>query len=271
MDVSKPSSLIDFLQKIGAKPLKTLSQNFLVDKNVLNKIISVSEIKKDDLVLEIGPGPGSLTNELLAKEAKVIAIEMDKTFANHLKQLPIEVYEDDFLKFPLTELFEKKGKKIKVIANLPYHIASPILYKLIQNQSYISSMTLMVQLEMGKRVLSPLGTKNYSALNVLIDFYYEAKLLFEVSKNSFLPMPNVKSVILGLKAKQEKKIDHKSFQSFVKNCFLQRRKKLFSTLKKSYSIEKLSLAFSSQNLNEDLRAEKLSTNDFYTLFTLLES
>jgi len=269
MNVTTPSTLIDFLKNVGAKPLKALSQNFLIDKNIIKKIIAAADIQKNDVVLEIGPGPGALTYEILAKNAEIIAIERDQTFAKNLKTLPIEVYEEDFLKFPLKEHLEKKDKKIKVVANLPYHIATPIIFKLLECHHLISSMTLMVQLEMGKRILSLPNSKNYGALNVLIDFYFEAKILFDISKNSFLPMPHVTSAILGFISKNKENIDHGNFQAFVKNCFFQRRKKLSSSLKKDYTNEKIKNAYSKLNLNQDIRAENLKSLDFFNLFQLL--
>ncbi len=262
---STPSTLISFLKNVGAKPLKRLSQNFLVDKNVIKKIITAADVRENDIILEIGPGPGALTHALLEKKAKVIAIEKDKTFADILKKLPLKVYEEDFLKLPFIET----DKKIKVVANLPYNIATPILFKLIQNQDKISSMTLMFQLEMASRILSPPNSKNYGAINALIDFYFDAKLLFEISKNSFLPVPHITSAIVGFVSKDIGKMDHEAFQAFIKNSFLQRRKKLFSILKNYYKPSKIEEAFSDLKINKDIRAENLKSLDFLGLFQKL--
>ena len=272
MKIDKPSSLYEFLKKTNTKPIKRLSQNFLIDKNIIKKIVDAADIKPNDLVLEIGPGPGALTHEILSKKAKIIAVEKDKTFAKSLNK-NIEVYEDDFLTFPLKEIFQKKNKKAKVIANLPYHIASPIIAKLLHHHDLFSDMTLMVQYEMAQRLISDKNSKNYGSFTIFVNFYSTVKFLFEISPNSFLPRPKVKSAIIQLKInkKPSSDIDKKKFHLFVQSSFGQRRKKLTTSLKKSYDIEKVKNAFLDLNIDINSRPENLSMKEFYHLFKKLEN
>ena len=271
--VDSPSSLLPFLKEIGAKPLKSLSQNFLIDKNIIKKIVASANVSKDDVILEIGPGPGALTNAIASDCQNIIAVEKDKAFAKHLsKDTRITVYEDDFLKFPLREVLSKYNKKAKVIANLPYSIASPIIAKLLQHHDLFSEITIMVQYEMAKRLTSENNSKNYSAFTVFINFYSDIKFLFEISPNCFFPKPKVKSAIIQLKIKTPPTdIDTSKFHLFVQKAFQKRRKKIANCLKEfclseNISSEQMENVLSKLGIKPNARPENLSCNDFYILY-----
>lgn len=271
------SSLLTVLDKIGARPLKSLSQNFLIDKNIIQKIVAKANICPDDLILEIGPGPGALTKQIANTSKNIIAIEKDRTFANYLaKEYPhITVYEYDFLKFPLRETLSSKNKKAKVIANLPYSITSPIIAKLLYNYDLFSEITIMVQYEMAKRLASSHNSKNYSAFTVFTNFYSDLEFLFEISPNCFFPRPKVKSAIIKLTLKNPPiDLDRDKFHLFVQKCFQQRRKKIMTPLKNycietNIALEKLERALKESKINSDARPENLSCQHFCELFLSL--
>lgn len=271
--VDKITSLLSFLRDIEAGPCKRLSQNFLVDKNIIHKIVESAHIQPDDLILEIGPGPGALTNEILKTSKNVIAVEKDRKFASYLRDnTAVTIYEDDFLKFPLREILTPYKHKAKVIANLPYHISSPIIAKLLENYDLFSELTLMVQYEMAKRLISKKDCKNYSAFTIFINFYSEIKMEFEISPNCFFPKPKVKSAIIRLKIKEPPRdIDKAKFHLFVQKAFQQRRKKLATSLKNMLKSENknfidLNLIFKDLEIDRNARPENLNWEDFYLLF-----
>lgn len=272
--VDSPSALLEFLNEVKAKPLKCLSQNFLIDKNIIKKIVDAASLQPDDLILEIGPGPGALT-EMMAKIAKkIIAVEKDKIFANQLllKMANVFVYEADFLKFPFEKLLVDEKKKAKVVANLPYHIASPIIAKLLQKSELFSEMTFMIQYEMAKRLISKPNSKDYGAFTLFTNFYSTPKLLFEISPNSFFPRPKVKSAIIQLKIKETPSdIDKNDFHQFVQKNFQHRRKKLSTNLKniletKNFSKSFIEEIFSEISINPDARPESLSLEEFIRFY-----
>jgi 16S rRNA (adenine1518-N6/adenine1519-N6)-dimethyltransferase len=270
--VDKISSLLTFLDEIGAAPSKKLSQNFLIDKNIIKKIVEKAHVKEDDLILEIGPGPGALTREILKKCPNVIAVEKDKKFADYLSrnEKNVTIFQEDFLKFPLREILSKKETKAKVIANLPYHIASPIIAKLLENYDLFSEITIMIQYEMAKRLISHKDCKNYSAFTIFINFYSEPTFLFEISPNCFFPRPNVKSAIIQLKIKEPPKdIERDKFHIFVQKTFQQRRKKL-TTILKNMSLPNLNLQIEEilkeLKINPNARPENLTLEEFCCLY-----
>jgi len=273
------SSLFPFLKEIGAKPLKSLSQNFLIDKNIIKKIVASANISQDDLILEIGPGPGALTKEIASQCTNIIAIEKDRAFAKYLSENEprITLFEDDFLKFPLREVLSKKNKKAKVIANLPYSIASPIIARLLEHFDLFSEITIMVQYEMAKRLTSASNTKNFSAFTIFTNFYADVKYLFEISPNCFFPRPKVKSAIIQLTIKNPPSdIDKNQFHLFVQTSFQKRRKKITNSLKtyctlNNISHEQIELSLKKLNISSNARPENLSCNDFYLLYKSLTS
>jgi 16S rRNA (adenine1518-N6/adenine1519-N6)-dimethyltransferase len=251
------SELIPFLKSIEAAPRKALSQNFLIDPNIGQKIIDLAQVKEGDTVLEIGPGPGALTTLLLKTGAKVIAVEMDRAFAKSLSRLQngkLSIFETDFLKFPMHYL----PPNFKVVANLPYHITTPILEKLFA--APFSSLTVMVQKELATRCHAKAGTKDFSSLSLYVQFHSKIHGSFNVSSQSFYPKPKVDSTVIRLD-----KIPTCATNPFplIHQGFQKRRKMLSSSLKRPK--EKIKEALSSLGIRIDARAEMLTLEEWILL------
>lgn len=256
---------------------KSLSQNFLIDENIQKKIVH-SASPTGHIVLEIGPGAGMLTDALVPISKFVIAIEKDSHFAGFLKQKfssGVEIIEQDFLKISLEEELEKlslKESKIKVIANIPYQITTPILAKLFTNLQQLDSITLMVQEEVAQRMISKPNTKSYGRLSIFCQFYTYPKYLFSVSRNCFYPRPKVQSAVIELKPRQELLLEKKLeelFFSIVKRAFLYRRKTLVHIFKKIYPSTDIINVLASIGKDSRARGEQLSINDFIQITKFL--
>ena len=276
MSLYRPSSLLSFLEENRLRPKKALSQNFLIDQNILNKMIAAAEVSAEDLVIEIGPGPGVLTEALLATGAKVLAVEMDRKFAAALLRLQtvdqqLEVIEEDFLQFPLEDYLKKSPRRIKVVANVPYHITTPILAKLAPLHHFISTVTLMVQKEYAQRMVSQKETPEYSSLSLFLNFYAMVRYCFTVPATCFLPRPKVQSAVVQLLLKQPPPIDPVPFFKMTRSAFQQRRKMVRSSLKELYPPEKIALALKTVQIREDARPEQLSLEEFMQFFASLIS
>jgi 16S rRNA (adenine1518-N6/adenine1519-N6)-dimethyltransferase len=280
MSLYKPSELHQFLNQIGAKAKKSLSQNFLIDGNILRKIAAAAAISADDLVLEIGPGPGALTQLLLEAKARVVAVEKDALFASELKRLDpsansLEVFEDDILKFPIEQQLKqrlKPGEKAKVVANLPYHLTTPILALLLPLHDTISSLTIMVQDEVAKRFVAQPGTSEYSSFTVFLNFYAKPHYAFFVSRHCFHPQPKVDSAVVVLHLHPpalEGPAD--SFFRITRQAFEHRRKMLRSSLKEIYPPEVVMEALKSIGHDPQARPERLSLDDFLALYAFLSA
>lgn len=227
MTLSCPSQLSLFLSQFDARAKKSLSQNFLIDGNIVRKIVDAADIKPGDAVLEIGPGPGALTQELLRRGARCFAVEKDALFARELSRLgDLVVYKEDFMEFPLREQLERFAP-LKVVSNLPYHLTSPILGKICDASDLFTSATVMVQREVAVRMV---GIER-GPLSLFLNVYSEASLAIKVvSRNCFTPVPNVDSSVVHLKFKTPPLTDPKPFLSWARKAFQQRRKMLRSTL-----------------------------------------
>ncbi len=259
-------------------PKKSLGQNFLIDKNISNKIISSLELSENDTVLEIGPGTGALTSLLLDEKINLTAVEIDKRAVEVLtNQFPSEIFPN--LKIINQDIrdynFEGGESKIKVIGNIPYYISADILFFLFENSLNISRAVIMVQKEVAQRVCGKSGTKDYGILTIAAAFSSIARIAFDVSPNCFFPKPKVTSSILTFDFVNTlpANVKFKSIMKFVKAAFSQRRKTLKNSLK-SYldSIEESRRNEFIIN-NEDilkLRAEALSPKDFIELFLKLK-
>ena len=198
MPIYKPSDLHQFLHNIGASPKKGLSQNFLIDGNILRKMLLAAQVASGDLVLEVGSGPGCLTEQLLGAGARVIAIEKDACFAAALSRLneagQLNVYAEDVMEFPFEERLPSASQpeeKAKLIANIPYHLTTPLLALLVQKRQLFSSLTMMVQEEVARRMTALPHTSEYSAFTVFLNYYCDAKYAFKVSRRCFYPEPGV--------------------------------------------------------------------------------
>ncbi len=231
--LSHPSTLFPWLKQIEATPKRGLSQNFLIDANIVRNIVKAARIQSGDRVLEIGPGPGALTQELLKQGAHVIAIEKDARFAHELERLQFEnrlqVIHADFLEYPLQELCS--SSPIKVVANLPYHITSPILERLCESASLFSSALVMVQKEVAQRIVAQKGTKDMSSFTIFLKTYCDASIALKVSRNCFYPVPKVDSCVVELAFRKPIFDKPEVFLPFMRRAFQQRRKMLRSTLK----------------------------------------
>lgn len=278
MALFKPSELLQFLKDEGIRAKKSLSQNFLIDGNIIRKIIKAAEVEKEEIVIEIGPGPGALTQALLETGAQVIAIEKDTAFAQALSRLQttderLQVIQDDFLKFPLEAFLQElqlKGKKIKVVANLPYHITTPVLVRLIPLYPLVHSLTLMVQKEVATRFVAQKGTSDYSSFTIFLQFFSTPRYCFTVEPTCFYPRPSVRSAVVQLILKQPPPIaDINAFFQLTRTAFQQRRKMLRSSLRSLYPAQNIEQGLAEQGLNPQARPEELSLDQFIKLFSSL--
>lgn len=273
MPIYKPSELHLFLNDLGIAPKKGLSQNFLIDGNIIRKIVAAADVVPGDLVLEIGPGPGSLTQALLEAGAHVIAVEKDAILADALKRLKtntnhLEVFCDDILTFPIEEKLAGKPK-VKVIANLPYHLTTPILVYLLSKRHLISSLTLMVQEEVARRFTAIPDNKDYGSFTVFLRFYTKPQYAFTVSHNCFYPKPKVDSAVVVLTPHEPPDVDEEGFFKMTRLAFKQRRKMLRASLKDLYLSEKISESLEKIDKSPLSRPEVLSLEDFIQLYKTL--
>lgn len=280
MKMFKPSDLQEFLQSLGVNAKKALSQNFLIDGNIISKMVKTANLTNDDVVLEIGPGPGALTQALLEQGSTVLAIEKDNTFSAALPRLDkgngrLEVYNDDIMDFPIEEKLSellKPGQKAKVVANLPYHLTTPILSRLIGLGDYISYIQVMVQEEVARRMAASPGNKEYGSLTVYLAYYTQVTYAFGVSKNCFHPKPKVDSAVVCLTPREKPSVSSEErFFLLTRGAFGQRRKALRASLRKLYPSELVENALVSMGKKPLTRPEELSLNDFVQLFTLCEN
>lgn len=267
MPVFRPSEL----HHLGIRAKKSLSQNFLIDGNILEKICHAADVQEGDTVLEIGPGPGALTERLLEKKAKVIAIEKDQTLAEKLHRFDhpdLTIYCDDALTFPLETL----PSGLKVIANLPYHITTPIMERLITCFPAITSLTLMVQREVALRMVAAPNTKDYSRLTLFLNAYSTPHYCFTVKPQSFFPAPSVHSAIVHLPLHPFPfAFDQEKFFTLIRYAFRQRRKMIRSSLQELYKSAQVEEALIHLGLLPTTRPEDLSFELFATLFETLET
>ena len=249
---------------------KSLGQNFLIDKNIITKIIESSNIEDDSLIIEVGPGEGALTKELLKTNNKVICFEIDKRLEetlNKLKTENLEIVIKDFLKVNINDYISKYNyKHLCFVSNLPYYITTPIVTKVIE-ETNVDKMVIMMQKEVGDRFKASPNTKNYNSLSVFLQYYFNITKIVDVSRNCFVPKPNVDSIVLLLERKErENKVkNEKEFFNFVKACFSQKRKNLRNNLKE-YDLNKIERAL--KNINKDLtyRAEQITIEEFIKIF-----
>lgn len=266
------------MKKYNIKANKRLGQNFLISEEVLNTIVDCSGINKEDLVIEIGPGLGTLTKFLLEKAGKVICIELDSKMINILNDRfslynNFEIINDDVLKVNLNDLIKKeknngKIKKAKIVANLPYYITTPIIMKLLEEKLELESITVMIQKEVADRLIAIPSEKNTGAITYSVYYYAISQDILEVPNNSFIPEPEVTSKVIKLNIRKEPVINPKDAEKMfkiIKNAFMQKRKTLLNSLtntkifeNKKYGIEILRAL----NINENIRPEELTLEQF---------
>jgi 16S rRNA (adenine1518-N6/adenine1519-N6)-dimethyltransferase len=275
MSIYQPSELRLFLNQLGIFPKKRLSQNFLIDGNIIRKIIMAAEVQSEDTILEIGPGPGSLTQMLLKTGAHVVAVEKDAVLAQALERLQtstqsLTIFCHDILTFPLKKELPhlmKEGQKAKVIANLPYHLTTPILAQLVPLRELFSSLTLMVQEEVARRFTAQPGTADYSSFTLFLRFYTTPHYAFTVSRNCFYPIPKVNSAIVILRLREPPLSGEHvgTFFQLTRTAFEQRRKMLRASLKSLFPSQKIERALAAIGQNPLARPETLSLEQFLQL------
>ncbi len=265
------------LKKYHITANKKLGQNFLIEDSVVNKTVESANITKKDLVIEIGPGLGTLTSLLLEKAKKVIAIELDERMVTILKERfalssNLEIIQKDILQIDLKQLLEQEKKeseiqKIKVVANLPYYITTPIIMKLLEDKLPVETITIMIQKEVADRLTALPGEKLAGAITYSVNYYAEARKIIEVPKESFLPVPEVESTVIELKLREKPKVmvqNEKKFFALIKTSFMQRRKTFLNGVSNGGFAEKEQLKQILQELNlpENIRGENLSLEQF---------
>ena len=272
--------------KISAN--KSLGQNFLINDEAVDDIVSSSKICSDDLVIEIGPGLGTLTKELLEKAAKVIAIELDTRMIKILNDRfslynNFEIINEDVLKVDLEKLISDQKnnlpqiKNVKIVANLPYYITTPIIMKLLEDRLSIDTITVMIQKEVADRIVSVPGSKLSGAITYTVNYYAEPESIRLVGRECFIPQPNVDSEVIKLNVRKEPVIKVKNqelFFSIIKSAFMQRRKTLINALVNGNIIENKETAKKILNelkLNENIRGEVLSIEEFGRLSDYIEN
>ena len=265
------------LKKYHILANKSLGQNFLVNDEVIDKIIEQSEIGKEDLVIEIGPGLGTLTKHLLEKAKRVVAIELDSRMLTILKDRfslysNFEIIHDDVLKVNLQEMIKKQREnyqidKVKIVANLPYYITTPIIMKLLEDKLAVDSITVMVQKEVAKRLTAKPGTKLCGAITYAVSYYSNPREVVEVPKDSFIPEPEVSSEVIQLILREKPPVEVKNeafFFKLIKVSFMQRRKTFMNAVNNSGLVdkEKIRQILEQLGINEKVRGEELSLERF---------
>jgi len=270
MDLYKLSVIKEICDKFGFSFSKSFGQNFLTDRNILEKIVEVSAVDKDYGVIEIGPGFGVLTMFLLEKAGKVVSIEIDKRLKEVLDYTlseydNFEFVQSDALKIDLKKLIEKKfpQKKIVVVANLPYYVTTPIITKLLESDLDLESITIMVQKEVAQRLVADENSKDNSSIRMFAKYYADANIAFNVSRNVFVPAPNVDSAVVNMRLKKENFEYEKTMFKLIKNGFENRRKTILNSFCKSgIEKEKIIKVLEKLSIDTRTRAEKLSLEDF---------
>ena len=281
--LGNPQNTIEVLQKYNFVFQKKFGQNFLIDTHVLDKIIAAAEITKDDFVLEIGPGIGTMTQYLACAARKVVAVEIDKALIPILEDTLSDydnarVINNDVLKVDIAKLAEeeKGGNPIKVVATLPYYITTPIIMGLFENHVPIKSITVMVQKEVADRMQVGPGTKDYGALSLAVQYYAKPYIVANVPPNCFMPRPKVGSAVIRLERYEEPPVkvkDEKLMFRIIRASFNQRRKTLANGLKNSaeldYTKEEIEAAIEALGRGASIRGEALTLEEFAKLADFL--
>lgn len=260
----------EIVEKYNFRFSKNLGQNFLIDNSVLQDILEGTDINKNDFVIEIGPGVGTLTKELLKRAKKVCAIELDSDLIailkEELKQYPnFQLIHKDVLKTNFNEII-KDESSIKIVANLPYYITTPIISKILNNKYNFKTLTIMIQKEVGERMISEPNCKRYGALSLLVQYYCDVEVLRKVSPYAFIPSPKVESIVIKLTKLNNPRVKIKSedlFFRIIRCSFNMRRKTLWNALKAlKLSREYIEKAFDKSGIDPKRRGETLSIEEF---------
>lgn len=281
--LGNPRNTIAVLQKYQLTFQKKFGQNFLIDTHVLDKIIRSAEISKEDMVLEIGPGIGTMTQYLACAAGKVTAVEIDRALIPILEDTldgydNVQVINEDFLKLDLLKLVEEEngGRPIKIVANLPYYITTPIIMSLFENKVPLKCITVMVQKEVADRMQASPGSKDYGALSLAVQFYAKPYIVANVPPNCFMPRPRIGSAVIRLERYEAPPVavkDEKLLFQIIRASFNQRRKTLANGLKNSaeldFSKEEIEAAIGKLGKGAGIRGEALTLEEFASLSNFL--
>jgi len=273
----------EILHQYGIKPNKKLGQSFLIDINVINRIVHAANISQEDIVVEIGAGIGVLTENIAKKAKRVIAVEIDRNLVEVLKDKlglynNVEVYCGDILKFDFNSISETHSSKIKIIGNVPYNISSPLIFRLLSFRPVISDFMLMLQKEIVQRLVSVPNNKIYGVPSVILQMFASAEIIFNVPSTCFYPQPKVESAMIKGTFREKPFVylqDEIFFTGLVKAAFAQRRKMLINNLKNAKSLEGLSdadlkEALDAAGIDGKRRGETLSVSEFGNLSNILK-
>lgn len=264
-----PKKMNELLEKNDFNFKKKFGQNFIVDENIISNIVNKSEVDKDTLVIEIGPGAGSLTAKLAESAKNVLCYEIDETLKDILSENlsnydNVEVIYQDFLKVNVNNDIKKYDyKKLYIVANLPYYITTPIITSVIENNIDVDKMVVMVQKEVGDRFKASVGTKDYSSLSIYLNYYFNVRKLMDISKNIFIPKPNVDSIVVEFTKKEQKyELKNKNlFFKLIRDSFTQKRKTIKNNLK-NYDLTKIEEILKKYNQDLTTRAEQITIETF---------
>ncbi|WP_161879255.1 16S rRNA (adenine(1518)-N(6)/adenine(1519)-N(6))-dimethyltransferase RsmA [Alkalibacterium sp. MB6] len=280
-DIATPKRTMEILKQYDLAAKKSLGQNFIIDTNILENIVSAGDVTKDTTVIEVGPGIGALTEQLAKKAGKVIAFEIDERLLPVLEDTlspysNVTILHQDVLKANLEEVYEtylKEAKDIVMVANLPYYITTPIIMRFLESSLPIDRMVLMMQKEVANRLSASPSTKAYGSLSIAVQYYMKAEVAFIVPKTVFVPQPNVESAIIRLTRLEDKKLVVKNeelFFAIARAAFVQRRKTLWNNMVNAFGKEpevkeQLEAALNEAGIDPKRRGETLSLNEFAVL------
>lgn len=281
--LASPAATIAVLDKFDFDFKKKFGQNFLIDENIVAGIVEEAGVTKDDFVIEVGPGIGTMTQFLCEAAREVVAVEIDKKLLPVLDDTlsaydNVEVINEDILKVDINKLVEEKngGKPAKVVANLPYYITTPIIMGLFESHVPLSSITIMVQKEVADRMQVGPGTKDYGALSLAVQYYAKPKVILNVPASCFMPRPNVDSAVIRLDAYDTPPVpvnDEKLMFKIIRAAFMQRRKTMVNALSNAgigISKDQVRAALNKMELSETIRGEALTLEQFATLANLVK-
>ncbi len=271
------TSLVRELKEMGIFPKRNLGQNFLIDKKVAQEIVGLAPLEPDDIVVEIGPGRGALTFLMVPRVKRVVAVEVDRRMVDYLSdkgkgRRSLAVVPRDALQFDFLGLAQEAGRKLKVVANLPYNISTPIIFRLLECRGVLAHLTLMLQQEVAQRITSPPGSRNYGSLSIFAQLYTSPEILLRVPPHAFYPPPKVESAVVGFEILEHPRVeigDRGFFQGVVRASFAQRRKTILNSLKNSPlalgSREEIKEVLEAVGIDPRRRAETLDLVEFKRL------
>jgi 16S rRNA (adenine1518-N6/adenine1519-N6)-dimethyltransferase len=276
------TSLMQELRQRGVSPRKALGQHFLIDKGIAQKIVRLASLEPEDTIVEIGPGMGVLTFLMIPLVKRVIAVEVDQEMAEYLREkgggmASLTVMCRDALHVDFQGLAHEVGKKLKVVANLPYNISTPVIFRLLENRDAVAHLTLMLQREVAQRINAPSGGKDYGPLSIFTQLYTAPKILMRVPPPAFYPRPKVESALVGFTILDHPRVaigDNEFFHALVRASFAQRRKTILNSLKNSPlalgSREEIEKALKTVGIDPRRRAETLDVTEFKELAEALK-